>query len=147
MKHIKLFEDYSEEELRGLMGDLKGVGHSNIIFNVDLSKCEGDHKVERDQCENWVSEKNPGVHVTKAEGHIINEGVPEDIELKMTLSNGDKFEFDFKDFGSGSMLYKYLGHMTIFTGGKEIKDTVEDEMFEYDGGWILSTLKLYDDLI
>ena len=146
MKHIKLFEDYSEEELRGLMGDLKGVGHSNIIFNVDLSKAEGDLKVERDQCENWVSSRNPGVHVIRIEGHIINKNAPEDINLKVTLSNGDKFEFDFKDGGSGS-LYKYLGQITIFTGGKEIKDTVEDEMFEYDGGWILSTLKLYDDLI
>ena len=29
MKHIKLFEDYSDEELRDLMGDLKSVGLSS----------------------------------------------------------------------------------------------------------------------
>jgi hypothetical protein len=29
MKHIKLFEDYSDEELRDLMGDLKSVGLSD----------------------------------------------------------------------------------------------------------------------
>ena len=143
---LGLKESYSDEELTDLMGDLRGVGHSNIIFKVDLSKAEGDLKVERDQCENWVSSRNPGVHVVRIEGHIINKNAPEDINLKATLSNGDKFEFDFKDRGSGS-LYKYLGQITIFTGGKEIKETVEDEMFEYDGGWILSALKLYDDLI
>lgn len=27
MKHIKLFEDYSDEELKNLMGDLEGIGH------------------------------------------------------------------------------------------------------------------------
>jgi hypothetical protein len=143
---LGLKESYSEEELMDLMGDLRGVGHSNVIFNVDMSKAEGDHKVEKDQCENWVSYRNPGVHVVRIEGHIINKNAPEDINLKVTLSNGDKFEFEFRDSGSNAF-EKYLGHMTIFTGGKEIKETVEDEMFEYDGGWILSTLKLYDDLI
>ena len=143
---LGLKESYSEEELMDLMGDLRGVGHSNIIFNVDMSKAEGDHKVERDQCENWVSYRNPGVHVIRIEGHIINKNAPEDINLKVTLSNGDKFEFEFKDSGNNAF-ERYLGQITIFTGGKEIKETVEDEMFEYDGGWILSTLKLYDDLI
>jgi hypothetical protein len=146
MKHIKLFEEYSDEELKDLMGDLKGVGHSNIIFNVDLSKSWGNPKVEKDECENWVSRKNPDVHVVRAEGRIANKDVPEDIELKMTLSNGDKFEFDFKDFGSGSK-ENYLGHMTVFTKGKEIKETVDGVMFEYSGGWILSALELYDELI
>ena len=28
MKHIKLFEDYSDEELKGLIGDLRSVGHA-----------------------------------------------------------------------------------------------------------------------
>lgn len=146
MKHIKLFEDYSEEELRGLMGDLKGVGHSNLIFNVDLSRSGLDPKVERDQCENWVSEKNPEVHVTKVDGHIINRNEPEDINLKVTLSNGDHFEFEFRDLGSGSV-YKYLGKMSISTKNKEIRETVEDEMFEYGGEWCLSALILYDELI
>jgi hypothetical protein len=146
MKHIKLFEDYSDEEVKDLMGDLKGVGHSNVVFKVDLSKAQGDHQVEKDECENWVSYRNPGVHVVRVEGHIINKNDPEDIELKMVLSNGDKIKFDFRDFGHSST-YKYLGHITIFTGGKEIKETVGDEMFEYPGGWILSALSLYDKLI
>jgi hypothetical protein len=146
MKHIRLFEEYSDSDLKDLMGDLRGVGHSNVVFKVDLSKAEGDHQVEKDECENWVSRKNPDLHVVRVEGSIINKNSPEDINLKVTLSNGDKFEFEFRDTGNNAF-ERYLGHMTIFTGGKEIKDTVEDEMFEYDGGWILSALKLYDDLI
>ena len=143
---LGLKESYSDEELSDLMGDLRGVGHSNVVFKVDLSKAEGDHQVEKDQCENWVSYRNPGVHVIRIEGHIINKNAPEDINLKVTLSNKDHFEFEFRDSGNNAF-ERYLGHMTIFTRGKEIKETVEDEMFEYDGGWILSTLKLYDDLI
>jgi hypothetical protein len=143
---LGLKESYSEEELRDLMGDLKGVGHSNLIFNVDLSKSWGNPKVEKDECENWVSEENPGVHVVRVEGHIINKNDPEDIQLNLDLSNGDKFEFEFKNTGNNSF-NRYLGHITIFTGGKEIKETVGDEMFEYPGGWILSALSLYDKLI
>ena len=142
---LGLRESYSEEELMDLMGDLRGVGHSNVVFKVDLSKAQGDHQVEKDECENWVSYRNPGVHVVRIEGHIINRNAPEDINLKATLSNGDKFEFEFKDSGNNAF-ERYQGHITIFTRGKEIKETVEDEMFEYDGGWILSTLKLYDEL-
>jgi hypothetical protein len=29
MKHIRLFEDYSDEELRDLQDDLEGIGHKN----------------------------------------------------------------------------------------------------------------------
>lgn len=32
MKHIKLFEDYSEEEIEGLLGDLEGIGHKSQLF-------------------------------------------------------------------------------------------------------------------
>ena len=146
MKHIKLFEDYSDEELKDLMGDLKGVGHSNLIFNVDLSKSEGNNEKIKQECEDWTSEVNPGVHVTKAEGHIINKNDPEDIYLNLELSNGDKIEFKFNDFGSSNTI-RYLGRISILTKGKEIADFVEDEMFEYPGGWILSALTLYDELI
>lgn len=31
MKHIKLFEDYSDEELEGLMGDLEKIGHKHQL--------------------------------------------------------------------------------------------------------------------
>ena len=27
MKHIKIFEDYSDEEIEGLLGDLETIGH------------------------------------------------------------------------------------------------------------------------
>ena len=46
---LGLKESYSEEELMDLMGDLRGVGHSNVVFKVDLSKAQGDHQVEKDE--------------------------------------------------------------------------------------------------
>jgi hypothetical protein len=45
MKHIKIFEDYSDEELNDLIGDLEGIGHKHRLvkgtdygFGPDLDK-------------------------------------------------------------------------------------------------------------
>ena len=45
MRHIKLFEDYSDEELEDLIGDLEGIGHKHRLvkgtdygFGPDLDK-------------------------------------------------------------------------------------------------------------
>ena len=32
MKHIKLFEDYSDEEIEGLLGDLETIGHKPQLY-------------------------------------------------------------------------------------------------------------------
>ena len=45
MRHIKLFEDYSDEELNDLIGDLQGIGHKGKLtqgedfgFGTDLKQ-------------------------------------------------------------------------------------------------------------
>jgi len=38
MKHIKLFEDYSDEELKDLIGDLRSVGHALTEEEEDMLK-------------------------------------------------------------------------------------------------------------
>ena len=45
MKHIKVFEDYSDEELNDLIGDLQGIGHKGKLtlgedfgFGTDLNQ-------------------------------------------------------------------------------------------------------------
>jgi len=144
MKHIQLFENYTDDELRNLIGDLRGVGHSNMIFNVDMSRAAVDHKVERDECENWVSENDPNVQVTRVDGHIINNNSPDDIDLKVNLSNGDKFEFVLKSPGG---FWDSFGEIKIITSkGKEINKGTGKSIYNYPGGWILSALTLYDEL-
>ena len=52
MRHIQIYEDYSDEELQDLMGDLKSVGQTP--FKPQLGKDYG-----------WTSkllEKNPGLN-------------------------------------------------------------------------------------
>lgn len=146
MKHIRIFEDYTDDELRDLMGDLKGVGHSNMIFNVDLSRAAGDKKEIKEECENWESEKNPGVHVARIDGHIINKNSPEDIDLKVNLSNGDRFEFVIQS--RGGSFWDDLSFIKITTSqGKEINKEIPGAIYDYPGGWILSALHFYDELI
>ena len=36
MKHIKIYEEYTDDELRDLMGDLSSVGHHKVQFDVEL---------------------------------------------------------------------------------------------------------------
>jgi hypothetical protein len=36
MKHIKIYEDYTDEEIRGLVGDLQGIGHHKVDFDVSF---------------------------------------------------------------------------------------------------------------
>jgi len=145
MKHIKIFEDYTDDELRDLIGDLKGVGHSNIIFNVDLSRAAGDKNEIKGEGEDWESENDPRVYAARIDGHIINKNSPEDIYLKVNLSNGDKFEFVVKSPGG---FWGDLGSIKIITSqGKTINTDVGEEIYNYPGGWILSALHLYDELI
>jgi hypothetical protein len=45
MKHIKLFEDYSDEEIEALLGDLETIGHSQrLIPGKDFGFGESDYK-------------------------------------------------------------------------------------------------------
>ena len=36
MKHIKIYEDYTDDELSDLIGDLRGVGHHKVDFNIEF---------------------------------------------------------------------------------------------------------------
>ena len=47
MRHIKIYEDYTDDELSDLIGDLRGVGHHKVDFDInfrDYPETEGDEK-------------------------------------------------------------------------------------------------------
>ena len=55
MKHIQLFEDYTDDELRDLIGDLRGVGHHKVDFDVTFDDYPDTEETERDEAESWTS--------------------------------------------------------------------------------------------
>ena len=41
MRHIKIYEDYSDEELKALLGDMRAVGHSRVPMDIDYGPFTG----------------------------------------------------------------------------------------------------------
>jgi hypothetical protein len=92
MRHIKIYEDYTDEELKNLVGDLHGIGVSPLQFELYFSEDPDSQKQSRkeeDYAKKWTSELNK-VYVSKVEGQIM-DGDHEWIEV--TMSNGDFVEY------------------------------------------------------
>jgi hypothetical protein len=80
MKHIKLFEDYSDEEIEGLLGDLETIGHTyRLIPGEDF----GFGKDIQQQRKWFMKRPNTGY-----EDLVIKKSVVEDM-LKKGLMKRD----------------------------------------------------------
>ena len=57
MRHIKIYEDYSDDELNDLLGDMRAVGQSVIPLDINygpfIGMGEKDKKDEKDVVNNW----------------------------------------------------------------------------------------------
>ena len=60
MRHIKIYEDYSDDELKDLLGDMRSVGQSRVNLDIDYGPYhvmgEKEKEGERNIAENWSSE-------------------------------------------------------------------------------------------
>ena len=102
MKHIKIYEEYTDDEIKSLIGDLHSVGHHKLEFDVKEhpdSKYPGWVEGEKEAAENWTSKYNNKVFLTKVSGEMSNLD-SEDVDLR--FSNGDKANFTVRhDSDSG----------------------------------------------
>ena len=57
MRHIKIYENYSDDELADLLGDMRSVGQSRVNLDIDYGPFKGmgekDKKEEKDVVDNW----------------------------------------------------------------------------------------------
>ena len=146
MKHIQLFEDYSDEELRDLIGDLRGVGHHKVDFDVTFDDYLSDETAEseRNASESWTSKTNSKIFLTSVEGTIAEETT----DLDFVFSNGDLANLDYyymvgpwnPNIGIG----KDRG---IFTLNNKTYDVYEKylELLE-NGSVIKAALDIYDGI-
>jgi len=49
MKHIKLYEDYTDDEIRDLVGDLQNVGLSRVPLDIDYGPYRGMGEEEKEE--------------------------------------------------------------------------------------------------
>ena len=143
MKHIKIYEEYSEEDLDSLMKDLYGIGHNVVEVDIDHIDYPELAEEEAKQAEFWKSKSSPGTYLKKVSGEISEETT----ELDFDFSNGDKANLYFY-YQSGP------GHK-----GSENKDegvfTLNDRYYEVkekylelleSGSVVKACLDLYDGI-
>jgi hypothetical protein len=107
MKHIKLYEDYTDDEIRDLVGDLQNVGLSRVPLDIDYGPYRGmgeeEKEEERNIVDNWSFEIPGGKDVRVKSGSIkVSPGKITRVVLNMT--NGDvlKLKTDNKISGTES---------------------------------------------
>ena len=91
MRHIKIYENYSDDELEGLLGDMRSVGQSRVNLDIDYGPFKGmgekDKKEEKDVVDNW-SFNAPAGKIEVKSGSIKFSPEKEG-EVILNMTNGD----------------------------------------------------------
>lgn len=142
MKHIKIYEEYTDEEIRELMGDLHSVGHHKVQFDVDILEYPESEETEIKRAEYWTSKVDPKVFLTKVEGTIGEERN----DLDFYFSNGKKAEFS-SYYEIGPHLRYDSDYAYIMIDGK--KHDIKEKFFDYlsSGSVIGTCLGIYDEIL
>ena len=91
MRHIKIYEDYSDDELNDLLGDMRAVGQSVIPLDINygpfIGMGEKDKKDEKDVVNNW-SFKTPEGEIGVKSGSVKFSPEKEGTVI-LNMTNGD----------------------------------------------------------
>jgi hypothetical protein len=143
MRHIKIYEDYTDDELSDLIGDLRGVGHHKVDFDVefkDYPETEGDEKKITDE---WTSKYDPKVFLTSVSGEIGEEVT----DLDFKFSNGDKVNLDVYYMVGPHNYGTSKDHVILTLNGREYNIPVDKYMehLEY-GSVVKAAMEIYDSI-
>ena len=96
MRHIKIYEDYSDDDLRDLIGDLKSVGHSRVPLDIDYGPVKGmgdkNKEKERNTVESWSFSSPEGE--IKVKSGSVKFSPQKDLKVVLNMSNGDLVEME-----------------------------------------------------
>ena len=147
MRHIKLFEDYSEEEIRDLIGDLRGVGHHKVDFDVTFDDYPEMEEAEKKITDGWTSKYDPKVFLTSVSGKFGEEVT----DLDFKFSNGDKANLDVYSM-TGPLINKYKygyskDHAILTLNGRKYNIPMENYMEHLENGSVVkAALDIYDEI-
>lgn len=91
MRHIKIYEEYSDGELRDLLGDMRSIGQSRVNLDIDYGPFKGmgekHKKEENDVTDNWLFNAPTGKVEVKSGS--IKFSPEKEGEIILTMTNGD----------------------------------------------------------
>ena len=61
MRHLIVFESYSSDEVRKLMGDLENAGFEKLKLEVDDARPSAEEDADREELKRWAGKKNQTV--------------------------------------------------------------------------------------
>ena len=138
MKHVKLFEDYSDEELGDLIGDLRGIGHHDLKFHID---CAPGYKKEREKEEEFARNYKDGIGLISIEGTLGGVFL---VNLRIVLTNRGKIELKVPMFdGNGE------AELHITGNGFDVNKNYANQFFKdgpHEKTYTESLLKFYKEL-
>ena len=144
MKHIKVYEEYTDDEIKSLMGDLHSVGHSSLAFELyfpEDSSGQKHQKKEEEYAENWKSEIDPKRHIVKVEGTIADDMTDHDW-VEVTLNNKDFIEYSYQfDRRTGDSVAKFK------IDGREYPEyagEIQDGIVDSGKGYLEQMMSCYD---
>jgi hypothetical protein len=147
MKHIKIYEEYTDDEIKDLIGDLDKVGHHKVDFNVEFKDYPETEEDEKKITDGWTPKYSPKVFLTSVSGEIGEEV----IDLDFKFSNGDKANLDVY-YMTGPLInqYKYgysKDHAILTLNGRKYNIPMDKYMehLEY-GSVIKAALDIYDEI-
>jgi hypothetical protein len=126
MRHIKIYEDYSDDELKDLLGDMRSVGQSVIPLDINYGPFTGmgekDKKEEKDVVDPWVFKAPEGEIRVKSGSIKFSPDKQGTVILNMT--NGDVISL--KDQKDDYPLFYVNGTLLINSEGGEDSPYIEE---------------------
>lgn len=90
MKHLFLFEDYSDEEIEDLLGDLETIGHKyRLVPGEDFG-----FGVSRQPGSSYMGEKNDGLQMLLIKKEVVEDLVKRGIMERYKNNPGDVYFSD-----------------------------------------------------
>ena len=126
MRHIKIYEDYSDDELNDLLGDMRAVGQSVIPLDINygpfIGMGEKDKKDEKDVVNNW-SFKTPEGEIGVKSGSVKFSPEKEGTVI-LNMTNGDVVRM--KDEKEDSPLFYVNDKLILNSEGGEDSPYMEE---------------------
>jgi hypothetical protein len=127
MRHIKIYEDYSDDELMDLLGDMKSIGQAELRIEIKDGHRSGMSSREREEekefLSSWFFDSPKGkIKITSA---LMDYSAGES-KIALKMNNGDVFEMKWSN--SDSAQY-FIDGREIYLESEQEEEGIENSDF------------------